>query len=566
MLISYFYQSKIISKHIVEWEQPPIRNLDDLTKSNTYYPVFRSSTAQLEIVMNSSDSSYTAIKNMILSDNMKHIINHSPMDGSDIEADGKVFILTMLNCKIIQKSDPNLIILEEEFIFMQLKENGVIQRFYKKYFEVKEKSASLDIKQKQKQKQITLDDRADLAVSDISMTTERKLAVEYSPAIVLTSNSAIYRNKGAIHPSLKLYMAPFTIGTWICLASGLTIIILLIIVLKHKFRFFSSRFSVWTVLSSVTCQGTEFVYKSNGEILLHFTLILFGMLISYFYQSKIISKHIVEWEQPPIRNLDDLTKSNTYFPVFRSSTAQLEIIMNSSDSSYSAIKNMILSDNMKHIINHSPIDGSDIEADGKVFILTMLNCKIILKSDPNLIILEEKFMHGGNYFVWQKNLTIAPILKRTFMQLKENGVIQRFYKKYFEVKEKSASLDIKQKQKQITLDDINSNLDNTRDEKENEFQRNFENLLSIAYDFISCCLFVMCENPILHKAKQNKTKQKEKSRFLNSVGKELFKKESISVSVTPIHNIDFDKLFPDGHGIFVLAYVPNVNIIKNQVI
>ncbi|KAG1683107.1 hypothetical protein GQR58_010193 [Nymphon striatum] len=86
---------------------------------------------------------------------------------------------------------------------------------------------------------------------------------------------------------------------------------------------------------------------------------------------------------------------------------------NSNESSYSALKKMILSDKKKHIIHTSKKDGRDIKADGKVFILSMLVCKKLRESDPNLIILEEEFMHGGIYFVWQKNLTVAPILKRT---------------------------------------------------------------------------------------------------------------------------------------------------------
>ncbi|KAG1683106.1 hypothetical protein GQR58_010193 [Nymphon striatum] len=90
-----------------------------------------------------------------------------------------------------------------------------------------------------------------------------------------------------------------------------------------------------------------------------------------------------------------------------------ELMINSNESSYSALKKMILSDKKKHIIHTSKKDGRDIKADGKVFILSMLVCKKLRESDPNLIILEEEFMHGGIYFVWQKNLTVAPILKRT---------------------------------------------------------------------------------------------------------------------------------------------------------
>ncbi|KAG1683104.1 Glutamate receptor ionotropic, delta-1 [Nymphon striatum] len=292
--------------------------------------------------------------------------------------------------------------------------------------------------------------RADMAVSDITITDERYSFVEFSPAIIMTSYSGIYNKNKGIDPFWTFYLAPFTIGTWICLVSIVIIIMLLIIVLNKKFRFSRSRFSVLTVLSSVTGQGTEFVYRYNGQKLLHFILLLFGMLICYFYQSKIISNHIVEWEQPPIKNLDDISKSNTYYPIFRKGTAIEEVIMNSSDSSFSAIKQMVLRDKKKHLLPTSLQDSSELEADGRIYFTTMLSCKVFIKNSPTLIILEEEFMYGGIYFVWQKNLSIGPILKRTFMKMKENGIIQRLYTKYFEVKETSASLE--RKNGQITLD------------------------------------------------------------------------------------------------------------------
>ncbi|KAG1683103.1 Glutamate receptor ionotropic, delta-1 [Nymphon striatum] len=279
------------------------------------------------------------------------------------------------------------------------------------------------------------------------MTDDRTLVVEFSPAIAMTFFSAIYRKKNGMNTSLAFYLAPFTIGTWICLASLVIIIMLLIIVLNKKLRFSSSGLSVFTVLGSVTCQGTECVYRYNGQRLLHFSLIIFGMLICYFYQSKIVSNHLVEWDQPPIRKLDDLTNSNVYYPVFLNSSASLE---NSNDSSYSALKKMILSDKKKHIKHTSRTKGSEFIADGQVHVQTMLCCKKLLESDPNLIILEEEFMHGGVYFAWQKNLSIAPILKRTFRRMMESGVNQRSYRKYFDVKEKSVS--VESKKRQITLD------------------------------------------------------------------------------------------------------------------
>lgn len=70
----------------------------------------------------------------------------------------------------------------------------------------------------------------------------------------------------------------------------------------------------------------EFAVYSLSSRTFLFTLLVFGMIMNNFYNSKLTSNHIVEWNRPPFDNLLELARSTDYYPVLVRNTSMQSII------------------------------------------------------------------------------------------------------------------------------------------------------------------------------------------------------------------------------------------------
>ncbi|KAI4493411.1 hypothetical protein M0804_001587 [Polistes exclamans] len=205
--------------------------------------------------------------------------------------------------------------------------------------------------------------RADIAIADISMTSERLDAVDFTFPLLLSKNNLYIREPEIFAIKWSSYFLTFTRPIWISILGIFIIASILLIFLKiengtdrNLGLLLSDNFiEIWGIFCQ---QGlTEFPYRSSLRIA-YFSVCLMAAILSAAYSAALISFLASVFRILPFHSLEDFVEKGTYqFSVFRG-TADYDMFAHS--------RNPVLRKLMKLMIAEEELTSNVLEGFKKI--------------------------------------------------------------------------------------------------------------------------------------------------------------------------------------------------------
>lgn len=279
------------------------------------------------------------------------------------------------------------------------------------------------------------DGMKDIAVADITISMERSDAVEFLPILNEVDEEMFLRNP-IDSMSLSSYVQPFTKLSWIGVALFIILVppILAGMVLygNEKYQRRLQLSDCYLFIAETLLLRTSTVMPTTYSNRISFSFVLFGSFMIYMYwEAMLISFLAVKKTYLPFQNLKELADSSSYQLKVGRGLVHLDRFRYSNDPSHENIwkrqiephtndlplyKDLVptILDNPSYLMY---ADGLGVRQNQ-----AYLDCKIVNILGP---------LHKSQLaWIVPKNSPYLEIFRYHLQQLKENGIVERYYKMY----------------------------------------------------------------------------------------------------------------------------------------
>ncbi|KAI1287063.1 Glutamate receptor ionotropic, kainate 2 [Halotydeus destructor] len=174
-----------------------------------------------------------------------------------------------------------------------------------------------------------LDRKADLAIADLTITSERQTAVDFTLPFMNLGISILYRKPEEKPPKLFSFLSPFSVEVWLYMATSFLGVSLLLYVISRlsPYEWVSShpcdddpdelenQFSLgnclWFALGSIMQQGSDLSPRALSTRTLASIWWFFTLIMVSSYTANLAAFLTVSRMASPIENADDLAKQTT---------------------------------------------------------------------------------------------------------------------------------------------------------------------------------------------------------------------------------------------------------------
>ncbi|XP_076245602.1 glutamate receptor ionotropic, kainate 2 [Calliopsis andreniformis] len=196
---------------------------------------------------------------------------------------------------------------------------------------------------------------ADLAITDLTITSEREGAVDFTMPFMNLGISILYRKPTKTPPSLFSFLSPFSSGVWLYMMGAYISVSVLLFVtgricpaewnnpypcieepeeLENQFTF---KNSLWFTIGSIMQQGTEIAPIGHSTRMIAVSWWFFCLIMVSSYTANLAAFLTVETLVSPFSNVDELAKKKTIKYGAKAGGATFNYFK---DSNYSTYKEM----------------------------------------------------------------------------------------------------------------------------------------------------------------------------------------------------------------------------------
>ena len=274
----------------------------------------------------------------------------------------------------------------------------------------------------------------DIAVADLTITTERSRVVDYLPSLVQYTEGLYMKYPGDAFSSV-VYIRPFTKASWICIFAWLCItplFLAIILRLGHskKEKMLSILYCFTFAFSSLLNHGSMSVLKQTQSRLAFSSILIGGVLLSYHYAADLISHLAVRKIDFPLESLDELSQKKEFKFIVPKGTAYLDYFRYSKDPTYIKIwkeklepflNDLPLYNELEEVILNDPYSVTYAESMVKMT-PAFVQCKIVNVGEP--------IRTAQLAYATQKHSPLHNAFEYQIKTMMEVGSIQRAIKRH----------------------------------------------------------------------------------------------------------------------------------------
>nr|WJJ63363.1 glutamate receptor ionotropic 5 [Pachyrhinus yasumatsui] len=171
-----------------------------------------------------------------------------------------------------------------------------------------------------------IDDNADLAITDLTITSERENAVDFTMPFMNLGISILYRKPTPEPPSLFMFTSPFSTSVWIMLGVAYMLVSISFFIMgrlspsewnnpfpcveepEYLINQFSIRNSLWFTIGGLLQQGSELAPISISARTASGVWWFFVLIMVSSYTANLAAFLTVETLVAPFKSIDDLAK------------------------------------------------------------------------------------------------------------------------------------------------------------------------------------------------------------------------------------------------------------------
>lgn len=290
---------------------------------------------------------------------------------------------------------------------------------------------------------------ADLAITDLTITSERESAVDFTMPFMNLGISILYRKPTKTPPSLFSFLSPFSVGVWLYLIGALVLVSIMLFIsgrlcpaewtnpypcieepeeLENQFTI---KNSFWFTIGAIMQQGSELAPIGLSTRMMGTSWSFFVLIMVSSYTANLAAFLTVETIVSPFSNVEELAKKKTikYGAKFGGST-----ILFFKDSNYSTYKEMYkyMDENAKDV---QPSDNDKglqkVLREDYAFLMESSSIEYITERYCNVTQIGGLLDAKGYGIAMKKHSPYRHALNTAVLKLQQSGLITELKKKWW---------------------------------------------------------------------------------------------------------------------------------------
>ncbi|XP_073988845.1 kainate-type ionotropic glutamate receptor subunit 1D isoform X1 [Rhodnius prolixus] len=299
-----------------------------------------------------------------------------------------------------------------------------------------------------------LDQRADLAIADLTITYEREQAVDFTMPFMHLGISILYRKPIKQPPNLFSFLSPLSLDVWIYMATAyLGVSVLLFILARftpyewqnphpcnpnpdHLENQFTLLNCMWFAIGSLMQQGCDFLPKAVSTRMVAGMWWFFTLIMISSYTANLAAFLTVERMDSPIESAEDLAKQTKikYGALRGGSTASFF-----RDSNFSTYQRMwsFMESARPSVFTDSNSDGVERVTKGKgnyAFLMESTSIEYVIERDCDLTQIGGLLDSKGYGIAMPPNSPYRTAISGAVLKLQEEGKLHVLKTKWWKEK------------------------------------------------------------------------------------------------------------------------------------
>ncbi|XP_044590291.1 glutamate receptor ionotropic, kainate 3-like isoform X2 [Cotesia glomerata] len=297
-----------------------------------------------------------------------------------------------------------------------------------------------------------IDGEADLAITDLTITSEREKVVDFTMPFMHLGISILYKKPKKAPPSLFSFLSPFSGAVWIALFGALFFTSLIAFIigricspewnnpypcvenpteLENQWTFSNC---LWFTIGSIMQQGSEVAPIAISTRMLATAWWFFCMLMTASYTANLAAFLTVETIVRPIKSAEDLAALNGEIPYgAKKNGATYKFFQGSNYSTYATM--------YKYMSEHPEVltESNDAGRDRALnedyaFLMESSSIEYISQRYCDLTQIGGELDNKGYGIAMRKNFPYRNLLNTAVLQLQESGILSELKKKWWNEK------------------------------------------------------------------------------------------------------------------------------------
>lgn len=291
--------------------------------------------------------------------------------------------------------------------------------------------------------------KADLAIADLTITSKREVAVDFTMPFMNTGISILFKKPTQKVTTLFSFLSPFSMEVWAYVVGayiGVSVVLFLVgrlspyewdnphpcrqndQVLENSFSLLNS---LWFTIGSLMQQGSDLAPKAMSTRTVAGIWYFFTLIMISSYTANLAAFLTVEKTVYPIENAEDLAKqSKIKYGCLRSGSTRT-FFNESKIPTYKRMHKYML-DNEQDVYTESSSDGVNrVKAGDYAFLMESASIEYIIERDCNLTQIGGLLDNKGYGIVTKKKSPYRQILSSGILKLQEAGKLHSFKEKWW---------------------------------------------------------------------------------------------------------------------------------------
>ncbi|XP_014479803.1 PREDICTED: glutamate receptor ionotropic, kainate 2-like isoform X2 [Dinoponera quadriceps] len=295
-------------------------------------------------------------------------------------------------------------------------------------------------------------DDADLAITDLTITSERETAVDFTMPFMNLGISILYKKPTRAPPSLFSFLSPFSNDVWLYLIGAYIVVSLLLFIigrlcpaewnnpypciedaeeLENQFTF---KNAFWFAIGSIMQQGSEIAPIGISTRMMAGSWWFFCLIIVSSYTANLAAFLTVETVVSPFDNVEELVKRKNIKYGAKQKGSTLKFFEESNHSTYTEMYEYMTS-HANDVLQLSNDDGvQKVKDEDYAFLMESSSIEYIMERECEVTqvggLLDEK----GYGIAMKKGSRYRTAFNKAILKLSESGILTELKKKWWQQK------------------------------------------------------------------------------------------------------------------------------------
>ncbi|KAF5301502.1 hypothetical protein FQR65_LT08805 [Abscondita terminalis] len=293
--------------------------------------------------------------------------------------------------------------------------------------------------------------RADFAITDLTITSERESAVDFTMPFMNLGISILYRKPEPVPPSLFTFAYPFSGEVWILMAASYVLVSVSFFIMgrlcpsewtnpypcvdepNFLINQFSFRNSLWFTVGSLMQQGSEIAPIAISTRMAAGVWYFFILIMVSSYTANLAAFLTVEELVTPFEGVEDLVLHKDIKYGAKSIGATKTFFKDSNYSVYPIIKKYM--DDHPELMTTTSEEGVEkVELENYAFFMESTSIEYAIERHCNLTQVGGALDEKGYGIAMKKNSEYRHILSTTILELQESGKLAQLKTKWWKEK------------------------------------------------------------------------------------------------------------------------------------